>query len=136
MKIYLGLFLSIVFLGIVGCSRPDKITTVASPRPALFYTVETTSGDGPMSSGSTEVYANFRDGSKTRRMLVLRGLYLQISSIKWNSPDDVTMCLAGGITSVFRNQITLNGENTYVTVHNHIDERCNSASTISSNTGR
>jgi hypothetical protein len=136
MKMYLGVFLSIAVLGIVGCSRPDKITTVASPRPALFYTVETTSGDGPMSSGSTDVYANLRDGSKTRRVLVLRGLYLQISSIKWNSPDDVTMCLAGGITSVFRNQITLNGENTYVTVHNHIDERCNSTSTISSNTGR
>src|SRR3954467_10531069 len=100
MKMYFGLFPSIVFLGIVGCSRPDKITTIASPRPSLFYTVETITGDGPMSSGSTDVYANLRDGSKTRRVLVLRGLYLQISSIKWNSPDDVTMCLAGGITSI------------------------------------
>lgn len=136
MKMYLGVFLSIAVLGIVGCSRPDKVTTVASPRPALFYTVETTSGDGPMSSGSTDVYANLRDGSKVHRVLVLRGLYLQISSIKWNSPDDVTMCVAGGITSVFRNQITLNGDDTYVTVHNHFDERCDSTSTTSSNTGR
>jgi hypothetical protein len=129
MKVYLGLFLSVVVLGIVGCSRPDKITTVASPRPALFYTVETTSGDGPMSSGSTDVYANLRDGSKVRRVLVLRGLYLQISSIKWNSPDDATLCIApGGITSVFRNQITLNGEDTYVTVHNRLAEQCDASS--------
>lgn len=125
MRMSLGVLLSIVVLGAVGCSRPDKITTVASPRSDLFYTVESTSGDGPMSSGSTDVYANLRDGSKTRRVLVLRGLYLQISSLKWNSPDDATLCIApGGITSVFRNQITLNGENTYVTVHNHLVEQC------------
>lgn len=137
MKMSLGVLLSIVVLGIVGCSRPDKITRVASPRPELFYTVETTSGDGPMSSGSTDVYANLRDGSKVRRVLVLRGLYLQISSIKWNSPDDATLSIApGGITSVFRNQITLNGDNTYVTVHNHLAEQSDSTSTISPSTGR
>jgi hypothetical protein len=124
MRIYFVVCLSVIVFGILGCSRPDKITIIASPRPALFYTVETVSGDGPMSSGSTEVYANLRDGSKVRRVLVLRGLYLQISSVKWNSPDDVTLCVAGGISSVFRNQITLNGENMFVTVRNHFAEQC------------
>ena len=124
MRIDFVLCLSATILAIAGCSRPDKISTIASPRPGLFYTVETKSGDGPMSSGSTDVYANLRDGSKIRRMLVLRGLYLQISSVKWNSQDDVTLCVTGGITSIFRNQITLNGEDIFVTVHNHFSEQC------------
>jgi hypothetical protein len=123
-KLPFSVALSAIMMGIVGCSRPDKVTTYRSPNSALFYTVETVSGDGPMSSGSTEVYANLRDADKTRRMLVLRGVYLQIDSVVWNSPNDATLCVAGGISSIFRNEITLNGDNTFVTVHNHFVERC------------
>ena len=77
-----------------------------------------------MSSGSTEVYANFTVAGKNHRELVLRGVYLNIDSLIWGSPNDATICLKGGITSIFRNEVTLNADASFVTVHNHLAERC------------
>jgi len=116
--------LSLMVASLTGCARPDRITAIKSPVDGLFYTVETFYGHGAPDSDFTSVYAHLERNGKADKQLVLNGTYLQISKLSWVGPHDVTLCMEGGITDSFRNQVTLRAGETSETVHNHLQEHC------------
>jgi hypothetical protein len=117
----------LIILGLVllaGCSHPDKVVMFKSPTEGLFYTVEEYHAGGPVSD-TDRVYAHFESHGKASKMLVLEGGNLTITALRWTSPEEVTLCIDGGIADTFRNQVTLFAGESSVTVKNHLDERCN-----------
>jgi hypothetical protein len=119
-----------------GCAKPDHVTTTKSAVKGVFYTVEVFKAGGP-TSDTTRVYAHLERNGKAKKMLVLDGGNLTVAKIIWNNPHDVTLCLAGGITETFRNEVTLivgDDPDDSETIYNHIEEHCN-ASPVSSPDG-
>jgi hypothetical protein len=115
-----------MILGLIllaGCSHPDKVVMFKSPTEGLFYTVEEYHAGGPVSD-TDRVYAHFERHGKASKMLVLEGGNLTVTTLRWTSPEDVTLCVEGGITDTFRNQVTLFAGDASLTVNNHLDERC------------
>jgi hypothetical protein len=85
-----------------------------------------------MDSDFSWVCAHLERNGKTKKMLVLDGEYLQNVKIVWTSPQDVTLCLHGGITDTFRNEVTLmvgDTPETSETIHNHLQKHCDGVST-------
>jgi hypothetical protein len=62
------------------------VRTEALDGSDIFYSIETTYGHGAVSSDRTDVYAHLVNGGKFQRILVLSGLYLDISTVQWQSP--------------------------------------------------
>lgn len=109
-----------------GCSKPDHVTTIKSPTEGVFYTVETFKAGGP-TSDTTRVIAHLERNGKAKKILVLDGENLTVAKVIWNSPHDVTLCLQGGITNTFRNEVTLivgDTPNGSETIYNHLGEHC------------
>jgi hypothetical protein len=107
-----------------GCrAKPDHFVTTPSPDPSVFYTVESFDGHGPLSSGSTDVYAHLNAGSSSDRKLVLHGLYIN-ARVTWVDSENVSLCLASGLTSEYYNEVTLNAGEASRTIHNHLKENC------------
>ncbi len=132
-SLYLGMFL--VLISMLGCGRSDSILILKSPIEGVFYTVETSKAAGP-TSDTTRVYAHLERGGKAKKILVLDGSDMTVSKISWDNSHNATLCLTGGITSTFRNQVTLIVGDTpedSVTIHNHLDEHCDSSSMTSPN---
>lgn len=90
-----------------GCAKPYRAITSKSPVEGVFLTTETYRGYGPTSPEVTQVYAHFERHGRAKRILVLDGADLTIGRIVWNGPGSVTLCLDGGYTSTFRNEVTL-----------------------------
>ena len=112
-------------LGIISaCAKPDSVETIKSPTEGLFYTVEGFNGIGPADSDSTRVYARFRHGGESDKELVLEGTNLTISQVTWDGSHDVTICVQRGVTSIFRNEVTLRIGRNWEQVHNHLRENC------------
>lgn len=112
-----------VFL-VAGCAKPDHVVTIRSPDPGLFYTVETYYGHGAVSNDSTSVYAHLEVAGGTDKKLVLDGEYLENSQVVWTGKEDVTVCVTGGVTSSFRNEVTLSAAGVSKTIRNHLQEHC------------
>lgn len=108
---------------LAGCSRPDKVLTFPSPAKGLFYTVEEYYARGPVSD-TDRVVAHLERNGKSDSMLVLDGGDVTVKAIHWDGQSDVTICIEGGITNTFRNQVTLFAGESSATVHNHLEERC------------
>jgi hypothetical protein len=107
-----------------GChAKPDHLISVPSNDPNIFYTIESSDGHGPLDSGTTDVYAHLKSGNASDRKLVLHGLYLN-TRVTWVDRDNVSLCLADGLTSEYYNVITLNAGPAYRTIHNHLKENC------------
>ena len=105
-----GLAITPLLLSMVvsGCARPDKVTTFESPTAGVFFTVEKNNGGpGPLGSDVTKVYAHLERHGKSTRILVLEGDSLSVSKVIWNTPHDDSICLDGGISDTFHNQVTL-----------------------------
>ena len=120
---------TLLLLSIVsGCSRPVKVDTFKSPTAEVFFTVETyDGGPGPLGSDVTKVYAHFERHGKSTRILVLEGDSLTVSKIIWNTPHEDIICLDGGSTDMFHNQVTLilgDSQGDSETIRNHLDEHC------------
>ena len=65
-------------------------------------------------------------------MLVLDGENLMVTKIIWNNSHDVTICLDGGITDTFRNEVTLivgDGPHDSETIYSHLLESCKATPT-------
>src|SRR5690348_201778 len=92
---------------LLGCSKPDHVTTYKSPRDGVFYTVETFKGIGPPDPDHTRVYAHFERDGKSDKELVMEGGYLDISRIIWISSHDAIICMTTGVTNTFRSEVTL-----------------------------
>ncbi|WP_133166886.1 hypothetical protein [Solimicrobium silvestre] len=123
-RYFFSLMLCILLSLVLGCSKPDQVKTIKSPTDGIFYTVEIYHEHSPVADG-TRVYANLERHGKVERMLVLEGGDLTITDINWNGPYDATLCLNGGITDTFRNEVTLISGDTAVTIHNYLHENCN-----------
>ena len=114
-------------LAVTGCARPDKVAISRSPTEGVFLTVETYYGHGAVSSDITRVYAHFERHGKAKKVLVLEGDNLTVSKILWVTPHAETLCLDGGITNIFRNQVTLilgDSPADSWAIYSHLDEHC------------
>jgi hypothetical protein len=108
------------------CGKRDSIMMVKSPTDGVYYTIEVSKAIG-LASDTTRVYAHLQRNGKTRKILVLSGEDLTVTRITWKNPHDATICLDGGITDTFRNEVTLivgDGLNDSESIHNHLDEHC------------
>jgi hypothetical protein len=106
-----------------GCSQPDEVKIYKSPVEGLYYTVEGYHAAGPTSDTSRVVAHMVRNGEETT-LLVLEGENLVVANVHWESPSEVTLCLDGGITSTFRNEVTLISGRESVTLRNLLTETC------------
>ena len=123
-SLIISLFLMVSFVS--GCLKPDYVTMTKSPIEGVFYTVEVFKTGGP-TSDTTRVYAHLERKGKAKKLLVLEGGNLTVAKIIWNNPHDVTLCLDGGITDTFRNEVTLivgDGPDDSETIYNHLQEHC------------
>ena len=110
-----------------GCARPNRITAFKSPTDGVFFTVETYYGHGPLSSDITRVYAHFERNGKATKVLILDGDNLTVTNVIWKGPREDTLCLNGGTTSTFHNQVTLilgDSPDKSETIHSYIQEYC------------
>ena len=123
----LGIFLTTsLMVSLMGCNRPDSVTTIRSPLGGVFYTVEVSKSSGP-TSDFTRVYAHLERNGKAKKILVLDGENLTVGPILWSTPHDATLCLQGGITDTFRNEVTLIVGDTPAdseTIHHVLQEQC------------
>jgi hypothetical protein len=115
---------------LVGCARPNNVRTYKSPYAGLYYTVEDYYASGP-ASDTNKVYAHFDHDGKTAKLLVLEGENLTVTGIVWATPSDATLCVNDGITSLFRNEVTLFSGDASMSIHNHLQERCESTNAVS-----
>jgi hypothetical protein len=116
-----------------GCSKPDQVTTIKSPVEGVFFTVETFHGHGAADSDFTWVYAHLERNGKSRKVLVLSGTYLTVSKIVWVAPHEDTICIDGGITDTFRNEVTLIAGDVSETIRSHLNEHCGDVPTATPN---
>jgi hypothetical protein len=116
-----------------GCARPDNVRKINSPIDGLFYTVETSYGHGAVDSDFTRVYAHLERNGKSKKILVLSGLNLTVSNIVWTGSHQNTICLRGGITDTFRNEVTLIAGNTSETIRSHLQDQCSTIPAAASN---
>ncbi len=73
------------------------------------------------------MYAHLERNGKARKILVLSGEKSHSADIIWSTPHDATLCLEGGITDAFRNEVTLIVGDTREdseTIHNVLQEQC------------
>ncbi len=109
-----------------GCAKPDSVTIIKAPVDGMFYTVEVSRAAGP-AADTTRMYAHLERNGKTRKILVMEGENITVGSFSWNNPHQATICLDGGITDVFRNQVTLIIGDSVAdseTVHHELKEDC------------
>lgn len=123
-----ALIAGLLSLAMFGCAKPYKVETFKSPAEGVFFTVETyNGGPGPLGTDITKVYAHLERDGKSTRIPVLEGDSLTVSRVIWTSPHDDTICLDGGFTDIFHNQVTLDlgGRRGHsVTIHNRLREHC------------
>jgi len=100
-------------------TRPPK-----SPEANLYLTVETNHGSGAISSDFTRLYAHLDTDSDTARELVVDGDDLEIAKVIWREHDDVVVCIAGGFTNTFHNEVALGGPNNHRTLHIALAKNC------------
>jgi hypothetical protein len=113
-----------------GCAKPNSVETFKSPVNGVFYTVETFHGVG-LASDYIRVYAHLERNGASKKILVLDGDNLTIAKIIWNNPHESTFCLQGGITSTFRNEVTLivgDSPEASETIYSHLQEHCDAVS--------
>lgn len=109
---------------LLACAKPDQVTTIKSPTEGVFYTVETFYGHGAIDTDVTRVYAHLERNGKSDKKLVLAGQYLEISKISWAGMHDATLCLQGGFTNSFHNEVTLSIDRDSEEIHNYLREDC------------
>ncbi len=109
---------------ISGCGK-HQIDRVSSPDPEVFLTVETSYALGPATSDFTKIYAHLEAKGRSDKELILDGQYLDKTKFVWESPSELTVCIAdGGFTESFRNYITLRAGGISETIHSRLQERC------------
>ena len=99
----------------------------------MFYTVETFYGHGAADSDFTWVYAHLERNGTSKKILVLSGTNMTVSKIVWTAPHENTICLGGGITDTFRNEVTLIAGDVSETIRSHLREHCDDVPTTASN---
>jgi len=44
--------------------------------------------------------------------------------VAWADWENASLCLNGGLTSEYHNEVTVSAGNAYRTIHNHLKENC------------
>jgi hypothetical protein len=118
---------------LAGCAKPDSVTIIKAPLEGMFYTAEVSRAAGP-AADTTRVYAHLERNGKTRKILVMEGENITMGGFTWNNPHRATICLDGGITNVFRNEVTLIVGDSLAdseTIHHELREGCTTAAPLS-----
>lgn len=88
---------TLLFECLGGCGKPDRVETMQSPIPGIFFTQESSFGRGPVDNDYTRFFAHLeRNGHKDRK-LVLSGEYVTVQKVIWNGPRDATLCMQAGV---------------------------------------
>lgn len=124
-KTWLGLCLISGLM--VGCSKPDHVSTIKTPIAGFYYTIETHEIPGPLGSDFTRVYAHLERDGKTAKIKVLTGDYVKISKVLWIGPRENVICLDSGITDTFRNEYTVSAGGSFEKIHSHLRENCDTS---------
>jgi hypothetical protein len=107
----------------VGCAKPDKVVKIPSATSELYLTIETFH-EGPMVGDDTRIYVHLDRDGQSKKRLVLYGEDLSFSQVKWIDPNSVSLCLTGGLTVEYHNEVTLFVGNGDAKVHTYLSERC------------
>jgi hypothetical protein len=109
----------------LGCKmKPTKVTEIPGPSPEVFFTVEVWEDSGAVSSDFTRVFAHFDHEGKRDRVMFLDGPYLELSSVRWNSKNEVTLCISGGRVNSFKENVSLHAGDATYEIRNHLDPGC------------
>jgi hypothetical protein len=122
-------FACLIALALAGCAKPSAVKVVKSPVRSVYLTIEYYNGNGPASADDVRVYAHFEQGGDTDRKLILEGEYLELSKLTWVGSNKVLICLSGGITDTFRNEVTLIIGRADRKVHSYLREDCGKTAT-------
>jgi hypothetical protein len=79
------------------------------------------------------VYAHLEHNGKSKKVLVLSSTNITVSKIVWTAPHEDTICLGGGITDTFRNEVTLTVGGASESIRSHLDEHCSDVPTVAPN---
>ena len=109
------------------CTKPDRVRTIKSPDPSIFLTVETQNGTGAISSDFTNAYVHFTRDGKTTKQVLINGEYLEDADFAWQKPNVIAICLHGGYTDEFHNEITLEIGSAFKNFHAFLKESCSLA---------
>jgi hypothetical protein len=119
----IAFFISLALL-LVSCDKSGKTSEVVGPSNGVTYVVEVKYGQGATSSDFTRVFAAPVENASSRAILVLSGENLDVRSIKWSDSSNVVICLDGGITDHFFNEVRVPVRNGSLQVKNHLVEHC------------
>ena len=114
----------LVYVASACTGPPAKVTTIKSPTDGVFYTMETWTGEGAIVNDHTEVYAHFERRGRFEKQLVLEGENIDDTRIVWISGDVARVCLYGGVTTLFHNEVTLRAGDASITLHNQLRDDC------------
>lgn len=131
-SVCLAMLVQVVLLS--GCTKPDRVVRVNSPRAGVFLTVETWHGRGAISNDFTRIYAHFESNSKSDKELLLDGEYIEGTTVVWLNPSEVTFCVpSGSPTDHFANNVTLVAGDESWRIHSRLQEHCNSVASETPN---
>lgn len=119
-----NLLLAAALTAFTACHRPDEVRKVPSPAPGLSLSVETYYGRGAVAPDQTLLYADFSHSGQSARELILVGSNLSIADLRWDGPSALIICLSGGYTGTFHNEVILNAGGQTTAVHSRLEQNC------------
>jgi hypothetical protein len=107
-RLLLCALLATLVLAPAACGRRNTEIVISTPAPGVRIVNSVSRGNGPLSGDFSELSAVFERSGEKDKKLVLSGTYLEIDRIDWRDPHNATICLRGGYTHEFSNNVTLN----------------------------
>jgi hypothetical protein len=114
-------------LFVAACSKTStEVTELSVPDSSLKLTFSAGRGGGPLVADSSELTMSLHKGKESDSEVVLSGIYITLKRVTWDNPHNATICIDGGYTSTFRNNITLNANDQHYSypVHFALREDC------------
>jgi len=108
----------------ISCSQPGESKRIDGPGNGVTYIIKTSYGAGAATSDYTEVFATPLGGKESESTLVLSGENLDIKKVVWTDASNVSICLSGGITDRYVNQVFVGVKGDSVKIRNHLFENC------------
>jgi hypothetical protein len=107
-----------------GCNKVDESRKIDGPNNGATYVIETSYGLGAATSDYTVLSAVSRGDKEGKKVLVLSGENLVIQKLTWTDANNVYICLKGGITDRYANQVSIGPIEKLVKIRNHLVEDC------------
>lgn len=110
-----------------GCAKPNSVRVLRSPTSSVYLTFETYNGSGPVVADEMRLYAHYSQDGNDTKQLILDGEELELARLVWINPTTLVICLAGGTTDTFHNDVTLIIGTTDRKLHTYLREDCKPA---------